>query len=303
MPTTTEYFGYGFSNLGPLTTTYTAPSSCSTNTDRVFFANESDIQVVLGYPSCDWGLKDECYPSGSDWETLANATSVPPHGLYVYFSPGVACPAGWETAGTLAHASETSEIAMGALSETPDWRATYTGGGPTIVRATDMWLGILDTSETLALCCPSGYTGNSYGGCVSSLGPLSSYTYSQLCFITTAPDDYTVVSTVAGSPVTEGVISRLSRATATETNYEDLNMTEPRMSGLAVATYVPGVHLVYKQSDVEDAKKNSTDDDEKDSDGQGEDNAASMPSSRQGVVSVLAVTIGLLAGAGMILPW
>ncbi|KAM5384557.1 hypothetical protein ACJZ2D_001302 [Fusarium nematophilum] len=48
------------------------------------------------------------------------------------------------------------------------------------------------------------------GGCISSLGPLSSYTYEKQCVYTHPPNAADWVSTIEGTPVTPGLVSALS---------------------------------------------------------------------------------------------
>lgn len=86
---------------------------------------------------------------------------------------------------------------------------------------------------------------------------------------------------------------------------------------MVIATYVPAVPLVYKQSDLDKAEKNDTGKGEEDGEGgdsggseqtsgsggsESDENAASTMS-RHGVVSVLGLAMGVLAGTGMLLAW
>ncbi|KAI7767189.1 hypothetical protein LZL87_009591 [Fusarium oxysporum] len=56
MPTSTEFFGVTAYNLGPLTTTFSAPSACATGTDHHVIVNASEPEIVWGYPTC--GFQD-----------------------------------------------------------------------------------------------------------------------------------------------------------------------------------------------------------------------------------------------------
>ncbi|KPA37169.1 hypothetical protein FLAG1_10025 [Fusarium langsethiae] len=227
MPTATEFWGYSAQNLGPLTTTYSAPSSCATGTDRIVYANASDP---------------------------------------------VSCPSGWRTVGTLAHDGDDGDkaSASGALA-TPKWDE-FVGLNP--LHPTEFWLGILEPSETLAFCCPR-------------LVPISTWDGTTL-------GDNELISFASGTAEPRTSLdNRFLTATAAQEYW-------------AIATYVPAVPLVYTESDKENAVEDNNDDDNDDKDDEGgnndadDDNAASVTTPRQGFVSVLGITLGLLAGAGML---
>ncbi|KAI6749812.1 hypothetical protein FGRA07_00573 [Fusarium graminearum] len=115
------------------------------------------------------------------------------------------------------------------------------------------------------------------------------------------------VSTWDGTTLTDDRL--VSFASATDepmTTLDDLLLTGTAVEKYwAIATYVPAVQLVYKESDKDDSKDDEKEDDDKDeedsNDDSGDDNAASAMTPRSGVVSVLGITLGLLAGAGMLL--
>ncbi|RKK79513.1 hypothetical protein BFJ69_g4941 [Fusarium oxysporum] len=181
MPTATEYFGIGLTNNGPLTTTYTPPASCTTvTTDQIFFANPDSISEGYGAPACETASMGKCLPSGSNYDKqVAYLNEYGGQGAIDYYSPGIACPKGWTTAGTLAHGNETGSVEKsGVFTQT---RSTLPG-----VSVTDpnmpleqIWLNALGPSETLAYCCPSGWFAAKGGGCFSSIEPLKSATYTE----------------------------------------------------------------------------------------------------------------------------
>ncbi|GKU07999.1 unnamed protein product [Fusarium langsethiae] len=260
MPTATEFWGYSAQNLGPLTTTYSAPSSCATGTDRIVYANASDP---------------------------------------------VSCPSGWRTVGTLAHDGDDGDkaSASGALA-TPKWDE-FVGLNP--LHPTEFWLGILEPSETLAFCCPSDYQADAYGQCVSTLGPTESYTYSEMC-LTYNENRLVPISTWDGTTLGDNELISFASGTAEpRTSLDNRFLTATAAQEYwAIATYVPAVPLVYTESDKENAVEDNNDDDNDDKDDEGgnndadDDNAASVTTPRQGFVSVLGITLGLLAGAGML---
>jgi hypothetical protein len=102
--------------------------------------------------SCSAEPFGDCYPSGKEWYTYSAQTTEFVQGIYQYFSPGIACPAGWKTVGTMKHGSKSGEIDVsGALTVSPSW-LTYAEANT--LQPTDFWRNVLDKSETLAYCCP-----------------------------------------------------------------------------------------------------------------------------------------------------
>lgn len=158
MPST-EFFGYSALNLGPLTTTFTAPSSCATQTDHQLFANATSPHFpYLPAESCTMKPYGDCYPSGEEWDSEAKQTTKFVQGIYQYFSPGIACPKGWETVGLLKHGSSTGQFGIsGVLTVSAD-PAIYgidDEVSSEVLRPTDFWKNVLDRSETMAVCCPT----------------------------------------------------------------------------------------------------------------------------------------------------
>ncbi|KAF4976373.1 hypothetical protein FZEAL_6949 [Fusarium zealandicum] len=320
MPSLTEYFGSTITNLGPLTTTYTAPASCATQADHLVIAIGNFTGLQLGRSTC--GLKpfSKCFPSGTAYdEIISKYQEKPIQGYMYYFSPGLACPSAWTTAGTLAHGNKTGSADEGGVftkdpfeyydlvnteAEPPDeWKNPKSN-----------WLKVLDPSETLAYCCPSGYTADVWGDCSSSLDPISSYTGSEVCVEWYTGDAFVTVSSVEGSAVTRGVLSVI-QATAT---YDAVTMgfSTGGEYELILASKVPAVPLVYQASDVAtktsggDGKAGTEGDDEGDSEGddKSEDNednesGASTIVSTHGGSLFLALGVALLVGAGLLTTW
>lgn len=91
-----------WTNLGPLTTTYTAPSSCSTTPlgGLTVYSTDTDGWIDSSWP-CDWmrtGLPSwvHCQPSANAYSSLLAATTSP--GWMTYLSPGLYCPSNYSTA-------------------------------------------------------------------------------------------------------------------------------------------------------------------------------------------------------------
>ncbi|KAF4953811.1 hypothetical protein FSARC_12310 [Fusarium sarcochroum] len=177
------------------------------------------------------------------------------------------------------------------------------------VYPTDVWKNPLDESETLAYCCPSHYLGVVHRGCISTLGPVTSNTYSQHCVVYAPPGGYTTISTVDGLTYSEGVVSCLepTGTLAGSTTMVDLGVvvgeTGNGFSDIAVATWVPAVPLVYKKSDMVKKEGDSDDSGTRTATATGEgSNENAVPGvPRQGVITVLELTLGVLAGTGMLL--
>ncbi|RGP68726.1 hypothetical protein FSPOR_5197 [Fusarium sporotrichioides] len=179
------------------------------------------------------------------------------------------------------------------MTPAPTW-----DGHPLGVYSTDFWKNILDASETLAYCCPSGCEYYEVGGCVSTLGPVTSYTYSEYCILQgRSGGELTFISSVDGLTYPDGVASRMK---PTETPIYSTIMVDleeavggnENLSDIAVATWAPEIVLIYQESDMVKG--------EGDSDGDGRDENAASTITGQGLISVLRLRLGLLAGTGMI---
>jgi hypothetical protein len=155
MPSRTEYFGYGFTNLGPLTTTYEPPASCTTaTTDRIYFANATSLELNYGAAKCDGPEPlGKCYPSGAAYDSLMkDYATYRDQGFWQYFSPGVACPKGWTTAGTLAHGDKTGSVEKTGVFTQPPF--PFPTPVDYLMTPEEIWLNVLEPSETFAYCCP-----------------------------------------------------------------------------------------------------------------------------------------------------
>ncbi|KAK2687603.1 hypothetical protein QWA68_013488 [Fusarium oxysporum] len=310
MPTATEYFGIGLTNNGPLTTTYTPPASCTTvTTDQIFFANPDSISEGYGAPACETASMGKCLPSGSNYDKqVAYLNEYGGQGAIDYYSPGIACPKGWTTAGTLAHGNETGSVEKsGVFTQT---RSTLPG-----VTVTDpnmpleqIWLNALDPSETLAYCCPSGWVAAKGGGCFSSIEPLKSATYTEVCIKYLPQSAIRSVYTVEGSKVSHYLYSAATVGPTSVIWPMSAVQTESRFEydELAVVRRFPAVKLVYKESDLKstgggdesnDGKSGDDDDDKKEDD----DNGASGLLSSGGLISMIAVLFSMLFGAGLVM--
>ncbi|KAI7762456.1 hypothetical protein LZL87_008802 [Fusarium oxysporum] len=279
MPTVIEYFGIGFVNNGPLTTTYTPPASCATGTtDQIIFADTSTIYLSFGEANCTAVPLGSCLPSNSSYDKLNSEwRKNGGQGTIDYFSPGIHCPKGWTTAATFAHGDKTgSPKKGGAFTETTssDPSETATAIDP-YMPIEQIWLNALDPSETLAYCCPRHEVFTAEGS------RLPHYMYS--------------MGTGARSTTTT-TLTELREVLETNANYD--------YSSIAVVRYFPAVKLVYKESDLkptadggeDDGKEKADDDDEED-----DDNGASSLLRSGGLISIIAVLLSMLIGAGLVM--
>ncbi|KAI1011850.1 hypothetical protein LB503_004340 [Fusarium chuoi] len=299
MPTSTEFFGVTPYNLGPLTTTFSAPSACATGNDHHVIVNGSKPDEVWGHPTCGFKDRGSCLPSGKSYDSLASVTTPLNRAWNFYYSPGIACPSGWTTAGTMIKEGESSLSVSGVFSSTLQASST----GAIDLEPADWWAEIMNVSETIAYCCPSVYVANPAGYCFSTVGPRTDFNYSSMCYRPT-PVDLITVTSLDGVSLTQPLISLDILTTPGSTFEDDRLFTHSLYSTeLVVATWVPAVPLIHQQSDVDEAEEDDDENDDGD-DGDGEDaggNAASIKRPENGVVSVLGLTLGILAGVGMLL--
>jgi hypothetical protein len=147
-----------------LTTTYTAPSACSTdyeyiyigknyfdpdlNTSSVYLQGAPCNQTVPAVGSClPSGAKlDEAY-STVDTDMVQTATTLG------YYSPGIICPSGWETVGvaTKTQGGAITSSGPGFAPPTPvqDLDLSYISNvGPNVL------LAAMEEGDAAVLCCP-----------------------------------------------------------------------------------------------------------------------------------------------------
>ncbi|EWZ35843.1 hypothetical protein FOWG_03626 [Fusarium oxysporum f. sp. lycopersici MN25] len=309
MPTATEYFGISVTNIGPLTTTYTPPPACTrATTDHLVYALESSLIYGFGSPDCEIDPYGKCLPSGAAVDSFIKEYSHPKsgQGIHPFHSPGIHCPEGWTTAGLLAHGDKTgSAFRSGVFTTT----ATVNSSQPLQMGSDEWWLKVLEPSETLAWCCPSGWDSLPYGYCRSSIAPALSAGYNSACYEGFPESAFVTVHTVEGERVsdTDGLISLLPSITyTTETVALTEQWSDPSLvASMVIARQFPAIEMIYKSEDVKAAKNGSKDDADDDKDGKAKDNdnAASTLSKVGGVVSGVALMVGLLTGAGLLMPW
>lgn len=271
-PTSTQYYNILFTNLGPLTSTFTAPSSCATvNTDNVLFVQRSQQPAPLGKPKCldNYWSKGDCIPSGTDidnWVMSSETATVSEkyQGAQLYHSPGIACPEGWNTVGLIAKNNGTMTVS-GYFTEWPKHFGVKPSQDKTSIRAlepTVIWDEFLHPSQTVAFCGPSGYDVHPVGVVVSTLGAYKDFNYTTWC------DERWAGSPNEG-PKTIYDVSKedhpawlsfvhpetwaWSTSTFVPTNSQDL----AAMETLDVITRQEVIPIVYEQSDLDNAATNT----------------------------------------------
>jgi hypothetical protein len=154
----------------------------------------------------------------------------------------------------------------------------------------------------------SGWAAGQWGGCFSSIEPLKSATYSNLCRELIPESALIDVHTVEGTSVATPLISyqSVTDLTTTTIKISELMDSEPTTyDDLVVARQLPAVALVYKESDVKKAKDNgdtkSGETEESEDAKADDDNGASTLNGRS-FVPLAAVLLSMLVGAGMLAP-
>lgn len=156
----------------------------------------------------------------------------------------------------------------------------------------------------------SGYAGDIHGFCKSSIGPLeptnSNDPLPKYCMVyATNGDNQFTVTDLDGVTYTNGVLSLAPLTTGLSTTTRVVApWGDEALEGLAYATWVPAVTLIYKKEDVDGkAEESGKRDDAKGSEDKEDDESVAPSIRRGGVVSVLGVAMGILVGAGMMMPW
>ncbi|KAJ5176176.1 uncharacterized protein N7482_002053 [Penicillium canariense] len=252
-----------FTNYAPLTTTFTpAPSCTASDRFRIGYINH-------GYPYLEYAVqctKDvdytDCVPSAT---TTATSWPTPPGhhgwaGIGGYYSPGLYCPSGWETMGVAARDASSSLTSSGILSTTPA-PSTTSSDPMAYYYATATWddpatilKGVLEPEQTMAVCCPSSFTADPYGGCYSvatdfkpTVGCEAYRGYNYEFGDTTVAYSYHGITSTRVMEVPTITVYKSSTITHTFNRFE---IASDRYSAIS---YVPMITLLHHQSDVASA--------------------------------------------------
>ncbi|KAH6982490.1 hypothetical protein EDB80DRAFT_592744 [Ilyonectria destructans] len=319
MPTS-ELSGIEYINVGPLTTTWTAPESCTSDIRQPRLAFTDSPSIAVYEERCDFEHEilelGDCFPSGSDIDAIiftSNADSPDPYTFLGYHSPGNVCPHAWTTAGV------AEMNANGSLSSTGVFAATeFIDAFETSVESTPSQNPIpnqiahaLNPGETCVVCCPSGFTVDPIGGCYSNF-PIISFTASTAC-VPYANQDYEptpVTFSYNGEDVTGNywANTKTEAASITSTNTilviesysgEGLTMSALPKSAFTGFTHIPMVFLVNGGDDGGDNGDGNLDDDG------GPNAAAGGRATLDSGLATLIVVWGVagLIGVGLVAPF
>lgn len=141
MPSVTSLSQFTFTNVGPLTTTWTAPQSCVTQSD-VYLA-------ITGYPDlpymsskCDSSPLGNCYPGGATQiDEIASMNEDRWFGgVVAYYSPGLFCPDQYTTAGVAIKDGDGRLVSSSGLFAPTTYGPVNIGPGVQTYTETDYWL-------------------------------------------------------------------------------------------------------------------------------------------------------------------
>ncbi|KAL3298991.1 lpxtg-domain-containing protein [Colletotrichum asianum] len=148
--------GVDLVNLGPLTTTWPASTSCASAPPSVQLAYATNYKdgVAMRWDNCDvrTDIYNECMPQAE----------LNPQRLdfQLYHSPGIACPADWFTAGLAIKEGPSSYTVNGSFAD-PTFTRTFPTRTTTMSRITpgfrpsnEIFLSAMEVSETAVICCP-----------------------------------------------------------------------------------------------------------------------------------------------------
>ncbi|KAL2059921.1 hypothetical protein VTL71DRAFT_10076 [Oculimacula yallundae] len=258
MPTATSLSGYDLLNIGPATTTFTAPASCAT-AYRTMVAREDFPQNPLYNVHCPWQPPADCNPSGSVVQSLissarvAEATDHDATFFIPYQSPGIFCPSGQTTAGVAEKLNPTSYKVSGVFNMTFDTDESW--NYPVFQPYLDVFVSALEPGETAILCCPSSYTA-APGNCYSAI-PTSVFMPTTGCARMIPGEDIGTISgtfTFGGQVFTGGALT-ITGTIPYSTRTTSIERDEAS-SYVGVAVEEMGL-LVHQSSDLKTASVTS----------------------------------------------
>ncbi|KAJ5703154.1 hypothetical protein N7488_010702 [Penicillium malachiteum] len=249
MPSITVTDGYTFNNWGPITTTFTPPPSCVTETNNIQIAIKSKPSIIDYASQCSINPAWGCIPSGtqSDYSKTASILDFGIEQVFetAYYSPGLYCPSGWATVGVAARKDKTIS-ASGVLSITAS--PFYDNYFPEFESPATLLLSLLDPSETAVVCCPSSMTAD-LSGCYSTLPDykptVGCYELIPMTDLAAATKTVTVNGTTHYH-VLQTLVNTLPMTSAYTTTFDDDDR-----STLVGVTYVPMVTMIHQQRDFE----------------------------------------------------
>ncbi|KAH6697177.1 hypothetical protein F5X68DRAFT_226564 [Plectosphaerella plurivora] len=145
----------------------------------------------------------DCFPSGGAIDARIQNEPRPDrrYAFIGYHSPGNICPSAWTTAGAAAKdgsGSVTHADGVFKATESPGPEGTPLTA-PQGVPFVHVMSEALEAGETGILCCPSGFSGSPYGGCVSNYA-VELYTATTGCLVFPPYDGALQNYSITGSP-------------------------------------------------------------------------------------------------------
>ncbi|KAL4894141.1 hypothetical protein BDV59DRAFT_200998 [Aspergillus ambiguus] len=243
MSSVTSMNGYEFTNWGPLTTTFTPPPSCTTSPEQVYLAESGTPEFVKLYVDCKPSPLS-CIPYGSKVpEVDKGPLSV---GGFGYESPGLYCPSGWTTAGTASRAGDgpvttslSFDLVLGKYIQYNE--APY-------YPLFEAFMNVLQPSETVAMCCPSGMTPNPAAGCYSPI--TTPYPFSTGCRVFLPHGDEATYTTDLVYGETTVTRDFLDVEGTTPFSTMTISLQPSQTSSFVPVSVVPMVVFVHQPSDI-----------------------------------------------------
>jgi hypothetical protein len=185
MPSITSLSLYSLTNLGPLTTTWTAPQSCATHAVVDLALTDQPYQAVA-VSACAYPPTPGCYPGGQAdkiQQIYTEELNMLNGGVIPYYSPGLYCPDQYTTVGIAVKDGSGNVITSSGLFAPTALGSSTIGPGPQTPTVTEMdffgttstsltttaytttftpdynpdwniFMQALDPSETAVVCCP-----------------------------------------------------------------------------------------------------------------------------------------------------
>ena len=156
MPSATRVSQFALTNFGPLTSTFTADAICATNTGILQLASKESPNAIIFNTDCKLATVGTCFPSGSALDARASTVFDDAGDNFIgYFSPGIACPSGWNTVGVAAKGGDGKMSTTGIFARPKGLDATPSPSGvPLFNPPMNAFTAALDAGETAAVCCP-----------------------------------------------------------------------------------------------------------------------------------------------------
>ncbi|KAI8180455.1 hypothetical protein K4K58_004055 [Colletotrichum sp. SAR11_239] len=255
MPTATATSQFAITNVGPLTTVFTTPTSCATASPDLFLAISGgwgNERVAAYYKqNCEYSALGECFPSGKELDDAFSAASTETntnHATIAYFSPASQCPDSYTTAGSAHRGSDGNVTSSGVFVPPVVTNGLRSGGLIGYNPPLNLLMEALDEDETAVVCCPGNYTVGINGGCYSTV-PESVYGEKTAC-LRFIPDDVATEVTAAFTYNNTAVTGRVLSYTAPGPYEYSTGTRTYTASGITESmypvAYKPAVTLVNK---------------------------------------------------------